>query len=65
MVSDDLRSIGYDPISQILEIELQSQTVYQYSGVPEKVHEHLMASSSLGKYFQNNIRDKYPFTRVR
>lgn len=64
--SSNLKSVGYDEISQILEIEFHSEgRIYQYSSVPKYRHEGLMNASSKGSYFHAYIRDKYPTTRIR
>ena len=62
--SSSLRAVGYDPDSQTLEIEFQSGNVYQYFGVPQEVHDDLMAADSLGTYFSASIKDHYPSRRV-
>lgn len=58
-----MRSVGYDPASQILEIEFKNG-VYQYSDVPLEVHEALMKAASLGRYFIQNIKDAYPASKT-
>ena len=64
VVSSSLRSVGYDPDRQVLEIEFQNGSVYQYSGVQELVYVNLMHASSKGQYFDANIRDVYQYSRV-
>ncbi|KYC41977.1 hypothetical protein WA1_18345 [Scytonema hofmannii PCC 7110] len=59
-----LRSIGYDSVNQILEIEFQKGEVYQYQGVPATIYAALMNASSHGKYFNANIRDVFPCHRL-
>ena len=63
--SSNLRSVGYDPISLILEIEFNSGAVYQYLNIPASVYQSLMSASSHGKYFHAYIKDNYRYTRVR
>lgn len=63
--SSNLRSVGYDPSSNTLEIEFKSGGVYQYSGMPAHVHDSLLRSGSLGKYFANQIKDVYPCAKIR
>lgn len=63
--SSNLRSVGYDPTSDTLEIEFNSGGVYQYLGVPAHVHDFLLRSGSLGSYFASQIRDVYPCAKVR
>ena len=58
-----MRSVGYEARSQILEIEFQSGSVYQYLDVPQTVHEELISAESKGQYFNREIRDDYEFVR--
>jgi hypothetical protein len=63
--SSSLRSVGYDARSRTLEIEFHHTGVYQYYDVPRTVLAEMLAQSSLGAYFNMNIRDIYPCARVR
>lgn len=62
--SSNLRSVGYDPQTQTLEIEFNSGGIYQYFNVPSSVHQELMSAGSHGKYFQRNIRTTFPYRKV-
>ena len=62
--STTMRSIGYQAKSEILEIEFDSGTVYQYLGVPAAVHQQLLRAESKGRYFNSEIRDVYPYVQV-
>lgn len=61
--SSNIASVGYDSVSETLEIEFDNG-VYQYSGVPKGVHSGLMSASSAGRYFHKNIKDKYACVKV-
>lgn len=61
--SSNIVSVGYDSISETLEIEFDNG-VYQYSGVTEAVHRGLISASSAGRYFHGNIKDKYSCVKV-
>ena len=63
VTSSNLRSVGYDPSSRTLEIEFKNVT-YQYADVPLEVYEALMAATSLGRYFIQNIKDAYPASKI-
>lgn len=62
--STDLKSIGYDNGSSILEIEFNSGGIYQYFNVPEIIYNELMSAGSHGKYFHENILNKFRFSRT-
>jgi hypothetical protein len=59
-----LRSVGYDPDQQLLEVELQDGKIYQYTDIPEQTYRGLMEADSLGRYFNYNIRGHH-YDRVR
>ena len=61
--SSSLVSVGYDPVSETLEVEFQTG-IYQYFGVPAERHEGLMDAESKGAYFNQFIRDAYPFQKI-
>ena len=64
VASSNLRSVGYDEATHTLEIEFQNGRVYRYLEVPREVYEGLMKADSLGRYFNEYIRDDYPYSRA-
>ena len=62
--SSNLRSVGYDGWSRLLEIEFHGGRVYRYSGVPGSIYTGLMRAPSLGHFFAETIRDHYPCQRL-
>jgi len=62
--SSNLKSVGYDPASSVLEIEFHNGSIYQYRGVPKSIYVALMAAASLGSFFHRHIKDKYPYKKV-
>ncbi len=61
--STTMRSVGYDPAQEILEIEFTSGAVYQYLEVPTAVFDELMQAKSKGRHFNEEIRDDYAAVR--
>jgi hypothetical protein len=59
-----LRSVGYDPATATLELELRRGRIYQFYEVPEETLRELLAADSKGRYFNANIKDQYPYRRV-
>ena len=57
-------SVGYEPITQTLEIEFRTGEVWQYHLVPENIY-HEMMSGSIGRFFQHSIRGRYAESRIR
>lgn len=60
-----IRSIGYDFPNSLLEVELlPTGRVYRYFDVPLSIYNELMAAESKGSYFNESIRDLYPFEEL-
>jgi hypothetical protein len=56
-----IRAVGYDLASSVLEVEFAGGRVYEYFDVPLSVYSELMNASSKGAYFNDHIRDMYPY----
>jgi hypothetical protein len=54
--SSNLASVGYDAVTQILEIQFKNGGIYQYFNVPNSTYNGLMNASSHGTYFDTNIK---------
>lgn len=66
VTSTDIASIGYDPQSQVLEVEFKKGgRVYRYDAVPPEAHEALVNSLSVGKHFAARIKGKYAYREVK
>lgn len=59
-----VRSVGYDPDEQLLEVELQDGKIYQYRDVPEETYQGLMEAESHGRYFNHHVRG-HSYHRIR
>ena len=46
-----------------ITVQFKNGRVYSYAGCPREVYDGLLAAESAGKYFNANIRDKYPSSR--
>jgi hypothetical protein len=57
--SSYIRSIGYDPKNQTLELEFNDGDVYQYENFPKAKHEALLSAKSIGQFFHKNIRAQH------
>ena len=62
--SSNISSIGYDPSTQVLEVEFHDESVYQYEGIPQSEYDGLMAASSHGQYLHQRIKDVYSYRRI-
>ena len=63
--SSNLKSVGYDPESQTLEVEFKRNgAVYQYYVVSEETYNRLLGAHSIGSYFMKGINGRYSCQRV-
>jgi hypothetical protein len=60
----NLRAIGYDASTRILQVETTAGT-YQYVSVPADVFRRLSTSSSMWSYYRDNIEDEFTAKRIR
>ncbi|MCQ4229504.1 KTSC domain-containing protein [Pseudomonas stutzeri] len=63
--SSSLRSLGYDPEQQILEVEFSSGALYRYEAVPPEVVQGLLEADSLGRHFNQVFKPQhYRYRRI-
>ena len=64
--SSNIKAVAYDELMNNLQIEFHNGTVYEYAAGPFEVFkESTTDCTSVGKYFQANVRNKYDFLRIR
>ncbi len=59
--SSKIRAAGYDPKSQILEIEFSDGRLIRYRGVSAEVHRQFMAAPSATSFFRRQDRRELSF----
>lgn len=59
-----IREIDYDADRAKLLVRFESGEQYVYVGVPGEVHRSFVNADSKGRFFQLQIRDRYPFNRL-
>lgn len=62
--SSNIRSVGYDIKSMVLEVEFHNGRVYQYQKVPALAVQELLKAKSAGRYFNETIRKSYQYYEV-
>jgi len=62
--SSNIESIGYDSMSQTLEIEFLNGSIYQYFDIPQHIYQELIDADSHGKYLATNIKGHYRYSKV-
>ncbi len=64
MPSSVIRHIDYEKDKQRLTIKFVSGLVYYYYSVPAEIFLQFISSKSKGIYFNEYIKDNYPYERV-
>lgn len=62
--STNVTAIGYDEQSQILEVEFNSGSIYQYYNVPQHLFDALIQAPSKGQFINAYIKNAHSFSRV-
>ncbi len=56
-----IRSLAYDDEARTLRATFRdSGRTYEYRGVPEELYDALLFADSVGAFFNDNIRDRFP-----
>lgn len=64
VVSSSIGAVGYEASAMTLEVEFRDGSVYQYFDVPEAVYQELVGAESVGRYYNQNVREDYRYTRL-
>jgi hypothetical protein len=62
--STAISTIDYDAARAKLLVRFASGERYVYVGVPGEVHRSFVEADSKGRFFQAEIRDRYPYNRL-
>lgn len=65
VLSTEIEWIGYEHKRSMLQIEFIAGPVYQYDEVPEKTYEDFLSAISYGRFFESNIKGKFPTRKIR
>lgn len=61
--SSNIESVGYDKDTKTLEVAFHSGSVYQYLNVEPEIYSNMLTASSVGKYFNESVKDSYSFIK--
>lgn len=62
--SSNLESVGYNAMTSLLAVKFKASGVYLYQGVTPKVYDEMMASESIGKFFNERVKENYQVTKL-
>ena len=65
MPSAVIRDFSYDAVRNELTVTLTTDKTYVYSLVPAAVAGAFAAAAGKGAFFNEHIRDRFPFRKVR
>jgi hypothetical protein len=63
--STSIAAIGFDDATETLEVEFVSGGIYRFHAVGRDVFEAFRDAPSKGMFFNEHIKDAYPFERTR
>ncbi|MPZ57950.1 MAG: KTSC domain-containing protein [Rhizobiales bacterium] len=63
--SSMITQVEYDDSADELDIVFSSGKAYRYFGVPPEVYAGLLDAESKGQFFNDEIKDEYPYAEVR
>jgi hypothetical protein len=64
VTSSTIESIGYNPITAVLEIQFAPGDLYEYFMVPKSTYLALLKAPSKGRFFRESIRGQFQFRRL-
>lgn len=64
VTSSSIAAVGYDPATNVLEIEFNEGGIYRYFAVPHSTHAALMAAERKGAFVNSTIKPRYKFLEV-
>jgi hypothetical protein len=59
VASTAVRSVGYDRVRAVLQVEVTNGSVYDYVGVPPEAYEVFMNAASKGQHYNREIKPNY------
>lgn len=64
VTSSNLKAIGYDKDTRVLIVEFLTGGVYEYSNVEESVYVNFLTAPSPGRYFLQEVKNKYEHKKI-
>jgi hypothetical protein len=59
-----ISEVGYDAAANVLHVKFPNGKHYAYFDVAPQLHEDMMASDSIGKFFASNVRGSFAHSIV-
>ena len=65
VLSREIEWIGYEQKKSMLQVEFIAGPIYQYEQVPESLFQAFLDASSHGRFFDTQIKGRYPHRKIR
>lgn len=62
--STSLQAVGYDEATRVLYVQFRAGGIYAYQAVPASIYNDLLRAPSVGRFFNEMIRDRFPFQEI-
>jgi len=62
--SSRIAAIGHSILTNTMMVEFIKGGSYAYFDVPEPIFKEFKAAGSIGRYFEDNIKEKYIYRKV-
>ena len=62
--SSNIRSIGYDECSSILEVRFHGGGLYQHYDIPASLFDDFLNAGSKGGFYYRRLRNRYGCRRI-
>lgn len=59
-----LASAAHDPGRHLLDVEFRTGERYRFFNVPSVCYRELLCADSKGRYFNSNIRNRFPYQHL-
>lgn len=63
--SSNIRSISYNPETEVLVVEYLNGSMYEYLKVPSSIYEGLVESESKGSFMNRMIKGTYGYVKIQ
>jgi hypothetical protein len=65
VLSTEIEWIGYEQKKSMLQVEFIAGSIYQYESVPETVFHAFLDAPSHCRFFDTQIKGRYPHRKIR
>lgn len=56
--------VGVGDVKNILSVNFTKTGIYHYLGVPEELFKRMLSAHSVGKFFSENIKNKFDYWKA-